>query len=140
MSKKKIMLWAFVLALALPMMVALLLRRRGAIWNFGATAWVFGLGMLDGHGNDQRLIIYALCGLGAIGLIAWGVKEVEKNYINIGVPGFAITVIVFYFSNVLDKLGRSFALILFGVIFLVGGYLLERMRRKLVARLAGGAA
>jgi hypothetical protein len=38
----------------------------------------------------------------------------------------------------MDKLGRSVALIGFGVIFLIGGYELEKLRRKLVARVAGG--
>jgi len=59
--------------------------------------------------------------------------------------GFAITVLCFYFSNVMDKLGRSTSLIVLGVVFLAGAWYWEKLRRKLVARvnagaLAGGAA
>jgi hypothetical protein len=50
-------------------------------------------------------------------------------------------VIAFYFSNVLDKLGRSMGLILMGAIFLAGGWILNRLRTDLIARAAaaGGA-
>jgi hypothetical protein len=47
-------------------------------------------------------------------------------------------VLVFYFSDVMDKLGRSASLMIAGVLFLVGGWLLEKLRRKLVARLGAG--
>jgi len=46
----------------------------------------------------------------------------------------ALTLIVFYFSEVFDKLGRSASLIGLGVLFLLGGWLLERLRRQLVQR------
>jgi len=49
-----------------------------------------------------------------------------------------LTVIIFYFSNVMDKLGRSVSLIGLGVLFLFGGWVLERTRRQLVARVVGG--
>ena len=91
------------------------------------------------------MISYALCALAAIGLVIWGLKETRRERINLGVAGFAITIIVFYFSTVIDKLGRSASLIGFGILFLVGGWQLEKLRRKLVARTktaasAGGAA
>jgi hypothetical protein len=53
---------------------------------------------------------------------------------------FAMTVVWFYFSNVMDKLGRSLGLIVLGVLFLAGGWALEVTRRKLVRGLDGGAA
>jgi len=46
--------------------------------------------------------------------------------------------VIFYFSNVMDKLGRAASLIGLGVLFLLGGWALERMRRKLVAHVLGG--
>ena len=61
--------------------------------------------------------------------------EARKERINLGVAGFALTVLIFYFSNVMDKLGRSASLIGLGLLFLLGGWLLERTRRQLVARL-----
>ena len=51
--------------------------------------------------------------------------------------GFALTVLVFYFSDVMDKLGRSASLIGLGLLFLGGGYLLEQARRRLVAGVRG---
>jgi uncharacterized membrane protein len=62
-------------------------------------------------------------------------KEARKERINLGVAGFALTVLFFYFSSVMDKLGRSASLIGLGLLFLLGGWLLERTRRGLVARL-----
>jgi hypothetical protein len=49
-----------------------------------------------------------------------------------GAALFAATVIAFYFSEVMDKLGRSASLIGLGVLFLAGGWALERVRRRLV--------
>ena len=135
------LLWfGWALALGIPLLVAVSVRGRGTILNLLGAGWMFVLATFNTNSKDQELGMYAWCAVGAIGLIGWGVQEVQKDYINVGVIGFAITVITFYFSNVMDKLGRSFALILFGIVFLVGGYLLERVRRRLVARLAGGAA
>ena len=100
---------------------------------------------LDERVFAQNLTSYALCTLAAIGLVMWGLQETRRERINLGIAGFAITIIVFYFSTVMGKLGRSASLIGFGVLFLVGGWQLEKLRRKLVARTrpgapAGGAA
>jgi len=55
------------------------------------------------------------------------------------VVGFAITVLFFYFSTLMDKLeGRSAHRTWH--LGLGGGMGLERGRRKLVARIRGGAA
>jgi hypothetical protein len=69
----------------------------------------------------------------AVGVIAWGVLDRRAERINLGIAGFALTVLVFYFSDVMDKLGRSASLIVLGLLFLGGGYLLEQARRRLVA-------
>ncbi|MGH7580913.1 MAG: DUF2157 domain-containing protein, partial [Gemmatimonadales bacterium] len=76
---------------------------------------------------------YLWCAVLAIGLIAWGVRDRRVERINLGIAGFALTVLVFYFSGVMDKLGRSASLMGLGLLFLGGGYLLERTRRRLVA-------
>jgi hypothetical protein len=60
--------------------------------------------------------------------------------VNYGVVAFAATVMWFYFSSVMDKLGRSLGLIMLGVLFLAGGWALERTRRKLISSLAGAPA
>ena len=135
----------FAMAFVLPLLTAFLLRGKGAVWNLGYAVWVYVVSRLDGNVVAQNLTSYALCALAAVGLVIWGLQETRRERINLGVAGFAITIIVFYFSTVMDKLGRSASLIGFGVVFLVGGWQLEKLRRKLVARTrsaapAGGAA
>src|SRR5580704_588366 len=85
----------------------------------------------------NEIMPFVWCLVGSVGLIAWGLLEQRKERINFGVAGFGITILWFYFSSVMDKLGRSESLIGFGVIFLVGGWFLERARRKLVGQLPG---
>jgi uncharacterized membrane protein len=78
------------------------------------------------------VLLYVWWALGAMALIAWGVRESRRERINMGAALFAATVIAFYFSEVMDKLGRSASLIGLGVLFLGGGWALERVRRRLV--------
>jgi uncharacterized membrane protein len=89
--------------------------------------------------EHHKLLIYLLCAAGAVGVVAWGVRAERLEGINVGVACFALTVAFFYFSTVMDKLGRAASLIGLGVLFLVGGWLLERTRRKLVAGIDRGA-
>jgi hypothetical protein len=51
-----------------------------------------------------------------------------------------ITLLCFYFSDLLDKLGRSVSLISFGILFLVIGYFLEKTRKRLIAQIARSGA
>ena len=55
-----------------------------------------------------------------------------KALVNLGIVAFAITVVWFYFSDIFDKLDRSLALIGLGILFLAGGWALEKTRRNLV--------
>ena len=135
-------------AMVFPLAAAWGLRGDAAGMNLIAALWVIVLGttspqriVMAGGWLDhpwQNLGPYGMCALGAIGLIAWGLKEARKERINLGVAGFALTVLFFYFSNVMDKLGRSASLTGMGMLFLLGGWLLEKTRRRLVARLEVG--
>ena len=131
-------------AFSLPLILARWLRRRAWWMNGIAALWVIALvtTSLSSQPNEsllhyawRQLGPYGMCALGSIGLIAWGLKETRKERINLGVAGFALTVLFFYFSAVMDKLGRSASLIGLGLLFLLGGWLLEKARRRLVARL-----
>jgi uncharacterized membrane protein len=53
---------------------------------------------------------------------------------------FILTLICFYFSDLLDKFGRSVSLISFGVLFLVIAYFLEKARKRLIAQIAKAGA
>ena len=90
--------------------------------------------------TEPNLLAHALVSGAAIALIAWGVRTLTKSLVNYGVVAFAMTVIWFYFSSVMDKLGRSLGLIVLGVLFLAGGWALEVTRRKLLGGIAGGNA
>ncbi|MEW6220996.1 MAG: DUF2157 domain-containing protein [Thermodesulfobacteriota bacterium] len=124
------------LAVALPLLAAFGLRRRAAWLNGVAALWVLALGQTRwtmGSGW-QDLGPYALWALGGLALIAWGLAEEHRERINLGVAGFALTVIAYYFSTVMDKLGRASSLIGLGLLFVLGGWLLEKVRRRLLAR------
>jgi uncharacterized membrane protein len=82
--------------------------------------------------SEASLFAYVLVAATAVFLAWWGVREGSKALINYGIAAFALTVMWFYFSSIMDKLGRSLGLIMLGVLFLAGGWLLEKMRRKLV--------
>ena len=120
------------LAIALPLALAWFLRGRDAVWLFVALAWALVVLRVDTRVDAGKLAFNALLAAGAAGIVLWGVTDRQRLAINVGVLGFALSVIFFYFSSIFDKLGRSLGLIGIGVIFIGGGWLLERMRRRLV--------
>jgi uncharacterized membrane protein len=100
---------------------------------------VHGIGRTWMH-TETGLAAYPLVAAAAVAFVWWGVRTQAKALVNFGMVAFAMTVVWFYFSNVMDKLGRSLGLIVLGVLFLAGGWALEVTRRKLVRGLDGGAA
>ncbi len=129
----------WLIAFVLPLLTAWFLRGKAIVWNMAFALWIFLVGFLDRRDVFETMTLYLACALAATGLVFWGLQEQRRERINLGVAGFAITIIVFYFSSVMDKLGRSASLVGFGLLFLLGGWTLEQLRRKLVARTAGGA-
>ncbi len=126
---------AYVPVLALAAAV----RKQQAAWIFGSAAWVFVLGFLSHRRTlEHNPWVYLWVALGACLLCWWGVKDNRRLYINYGTAIFALNVIAFYFSSVMDKLGRSMGLILLGVLFLAGGWALNRLRSDLIARAVVG--
>ncbi len=90
--------------------------------------------------TEPGLQAYAMVAGAAVFLVVWGVRNASKALVNYGMVAFAMTVMWFYFSSVMDKLGRSLGLIGLGVLFLAGGWALEQTRRRLVVGMAGGEA
>ncbi|MBI1752362.1 MAG: DUF2157 domain-containing protein [Acidobacteria bacterium] len=119
-----------------PLVLAWRLRGKAAWMNLVAAGWAWMLGIMP----SSELPLYAWCALGAVGLVFWGLHESRRERVNLGVVGFALTLLFFYFSSVMDKLGRSFGLMGLGLLFLLGGWQLERLRRNLNARIAAGGA
>lgn len=129
----------WLIAIGGPLCLALLMRGRAAWMNCVSALWVLGLALVAPHRNflwdDWDVMgFYVWAAVGAVGLIAWGITERRRERINLGVAAFALTVLFFYFSNVMNKLGRAESLVGIGVLLLFGGWGLERLRRLLVAR------
>jgi uncharacterized membrane protein len=117
--------------------LSVLFRRKRALWLFGSALWVAVLGIVAKQQDpNHNPWTYLWIALGAWALCFWGLRENRKLFINFGTAIFALDVIAFYFSEVLDKMGRSMGLILLGTIFLGGGWILNRLRSDLIARAA----
>jgi uncharacterized membrane protein len=140
----------WIVAILGPLVVAFLLRGVDSWPSMVAAVWIVIFGYLPFHFDHTNvpLSVYALRtlgpylwgALGSVGLIAWGVRDRMKNRINFGMAMFVVTLICFYFSDLLDKFGRSVSLISFGVLFLVIAYFLEKARKRLIAQIAKAGA
>ena len=131
-------LWAigWTAAIGLPSIVAIAARRMAAWPNLLAAAWALVALAINPTGGD--VYVYAWWALGAVALAAWGVNDRRTERVNVGAAIFAATVLTFYFSHVMDKLGRSASLMGLGLLFLAGGWAIERARRRLVVEARGG--
>ena len=121
--------WA--VAVAAPLGLAWILRKQAAWMNAVAAACVFVLAVA----SEERggVLVYLWAAVSSAALAAWGFAERRSERINLGFAGFAIAVLFFYFSELMDKLGRSVSLIVLGLLVLAGGWVLERTRRQLIA-------
>lgn len=119
-------------AMIAPILVALVLRAESAWPMAMAVVWVAVLQPLQPLAG--WVAVYAWWAIGSIGLAAWGVRDRRTERVNVGALAFAATVVAFYFSQVMDKIGRSASLVGLGLLFLGGGWALERSRRRLVER------
>ncbi len=132
--------------------VSLLLERRSAVPVAMAAVLGYALPWAQSRLTEDgfngvpytitgpNLLAHALVAAAAMGLVGWGVFIASKALVNYGVAAFAVSVMWFYFSSVMGKLDRSLGLIGLGVLFLAGGWALERTRRRLVAGMPGYAA
>ena len=124
------------LVLLVPLVaLAISLRGRAAWMSVVAFGWVLALCWI-GH-NKEPVVLHVWAGMGSVAMAAWGIAERRAERVNIGIAGFAVVVGFFYFSTMMDKIGRSFSLIVLGVLFLAGGWYLEKLRRKLLGRIEG---
>ena len=124
----------WLIAVGGPLAVAGWLRRGMPPTLIALAAWT-ALGPV--LGGLRGVTPYLWAGTLSLGLVAWGIVERRSERINLGVAGFALTILIFYFSSVMDRLGRSASLIGLGLLFLGGGWALERARRRLLERVAG---
>ncbi|MCP9792262.1 DUF2157 domain-containing protein [Vulcanococcus limneticus Candia 3F8] len=125
--------WA--LALGGPLLMGWCLRGARAWPVAVALGWLLpSLAMAWGDQDAVGLFTYLWWAVGGLLLLAWGVAEGRSERINFGMALIALDVLAFYVSQVMGALGRSASLIGLGVLFLGGGWGLELLRRRLVAR------
>lgn len=128
------LLWSFVAALGLALWGSFD-RSRPLVLLGLLGALIAQTAVLIWASDRDAVFLYGLCALNAAIVVAGGVRFANRDAINTGVAAFGLTVAFFYFSAVLDKLGRSLSLIGLGVLFLGGGFVLERARRRLLETL-----
>ena len=127
----------WIVALGLPLTLAVFTRKTQAWPHVVAALWTILLLFIEPAFDTVAL--YPWWVIGAGGLVAWGIHEGRSERVNMGAALFAATVVAFYFSEVMDKMGRSASLIGLGLLFLAGGWALDRLRRRLVHQARGTA-
>jgi uncharacterized membrane protein len=144
-----IRVWAWIALAALPLVIAAFHGHRGLMpvalavaysvalpWCY--RSWTENFDYSNGVKHiytrtEPNLVAHALVAAFAIFLCWWGVRMASKALVNLGVVAFAVAVAWFYFSNIFDNVGRSLGLIGLGILFLAGGWALEKMRRSILA-------
>lgn len=127
--------WAFLVVIV---MLALLGYRVFGGFNIRGFSAIAAVALLSFGGNEVGgWMLYLVLGIAFAALSAWGVAEQRVELVNVGIVGFATTILIFYVSHAMTLLGSSIGLIALGILMLGGGFALEKMRRKLVLQ-AGG--
>ena len=138
--------WGWVDIVAIPILFSLFGLRKSTAPVLAAIGFVIALPWCTrmwmeryAHGSWTRtepsLAAHALVAAFCIFLIWWGVREASRGLVNLGIVFFGATVAWFYFSDLFDKMGRSLGLIGLGVLFIAGGWALEKTRRGLLAHM-----
>jgi uncharacterized membrane protein len=146
--------WAWVAIAAVPLIVAAFHGHKGLVPIAAAIAFVIALpwcystttesynyaGGASGTytRTNPNLLAHALVAAFAVFLCSWGVRLLSRALVNLGIVGFAAAVLWFYFSDIYNDHERALGLIGLGVLFLAGGWGLEKMRRRILARMASG--
>ncbi|MFM2079483.1 MAG: hypothetical protein RLZZ219_165 [Cyanobacteriota bacterium] len=115
-----------------PLLLGWWLRGR-SFWPLAVAAgWILASIAID---NPITPWTYAWHALGGILLVAWGLRDSRSERVNVGIALVALTVVAFYFAEVMGKLERSLSLIGLGLLCLLGGWALEWLRRRMVGRI-----
>ena len=143
--------WGWVDIAVIPLLFSLFRLRKSAVPVLASIGFVIALPWCTRlwvehypHGSWTRtepsLAAHALVAAFCVFLIWWGVRETSRGLVNLGTVFFGATVAWFYFSDLFDKMDRSLALIGLGVLFLAGGWALEKTRRSLLAHMQQSSA
>ncbi len=143
--------WGWVDIAAIPFLFSLFRLRKSTLPVLAGIAFVVALPWCTRirvehytYGSWTRtepsLLAHAFVAAFCIFLIWWGMTQASRGLVNLGIVFFGATVAWFYFSDVFDKMDRSLGLIGLGVLFLAGGWALEKTRRGLLAHMAQSPA
>jgi uncharacterized membrane protein len=143
--------WGWVVIGAIPILFSLVRLRKSTIPVLASIVFVVALpwctrmwmehyGTASWTRTEPNIAAHALVAAFCIFLIWWGVREASRGLVNLGIVFFGATVAWFYFSDLFDKMDRSLGLIGLGVLFLAGGWALEKTRRGLLAHMAQSPA
>lgn len=134
--------WAWIAIAAIPLLVAAFHGHKGLIPIAAAIAFAIALPWCYRTHHETtysytspNLLAHLLVAAFAVFLCAWGVRLASRALVNLGIAGFAAAVAWFYFSDIYSALGRSLGLIGLGILFLAGGWALEKFRRRILARM-----
>jgi uncharacterized membrane protein len=143
--------WAWTAIAALPLAIAAFHGHKGLVPPVAAVAFSVVLPWCNrtwtesytGSGGITNVVTrtapnlaaHALVAAFAFFLCAWGVRLSSQTLVNLSITGFAAAVGWFYFSHIFSKLGRSLGMIVLGILFLAGGWVLEKTRRRILARM-----
>ena len=113
------------------LLIAVLFRKWEAGWMVVMAIWVAVLGALGARDYLFReMPVYVCMAIGAAAFCCWGIRAHRKLLANYGGVLFVLTVVGFYFSDVLDKMARSICLILVGVLLLAAAWVVGRLRTE----------
>jgi len=143
--------WGWIDIAVIPVLFSVFRLRKSAIPVLASIGFVIALPWCTrlfvehyAYGSWTRtepsFAAHALVAAFCVFLIWWGVTQASRGLVNLGTVFFGATVAWFYFGNLFDKMGRSLGLIGLGVLFLAGGWALERTRRGLLAHMANAPA
>jgi uncharacterized membrane protein len=140
-------IWGWIIIAALPLLFAALRMRKILLPVGVGILFALALPWCNDHlkgtayagqtynYDRPNLMAHALVAGLSIFIAWWGLRHTSSALVNLGIVGFAIVVGWFYFSDLFDKMGRSLGLIGLGVLFLLGGWALEKTRRRLIAHM-----
>jgi uncharacterized membrane protein len=143
--------WGWVDIAAIPLLFSIFRLRKSTVPVLVAIAFVIALpwctrilvqryAYSSWTRTEPNFAAHALVAAFCVFLIWWGVREASRGLVNLGTVFFGATVAWFYFSDIFDKMDRSLALIGLGVLFLAGGWALEKTRRRLLTHMAHATA
>jgi len=148
-------MWAWVAIVALPLVIAAFHGHKGLVpvvlgivyaitLPWCTRSWTlteaFGVSDRTVTRTEPNLAAHSIVMLFALLLCLWGVRIASRALVNLSVVYFGAAVAWFYFSSVWDKVARSLGMIGLGVLLLAGGWVLEKMRRRLMSRMDAAEA